>query len=87
MDQVVESGNLNLILQWMGMRGRGEDIVPCGLGTVQTERVTLCCCPSFSEEERLLPYVFRWDGGGSEVYLSGTFNDWETDNIMMATNR
>ena len=40
-----------------------------------------------ASEERLLPYVFRWDGGGSEVYLSGTFNDWETENIMMATNR
>jgi hypothetical protein len=34
-----------------------------------------------------MPFVFRWDGGGSEVYLSGSFNDWEIDNIMMATNR
>ena len=34
-----------------------------------------------------MPFVFRWDRGGSEVYLSGSFNDWETENIMMATNR
>ena len=34
-----------------------------------------------------MPVVFRWDGGGSEVYLCGTFNDWETDNLLMAMNR
>lgn len=41
----------------------------------------------FLSEDRLMPFVFRWDGGGREVYLSGSFNDWEIDNILMATNR
>ena len=52
---------------------------------VEFKNALLLLC--VSPEERLLPYVFRWDGGGNEVYLSGTFNEWETDNIMMATNR
>ena len=34
-----------------------------------------------------MPFVFRWDGGGREVYLAGSFNDWEIDNLLMATNR
>ena len=44
-------------------------------------------CVIFLSEERMMPFVFRWDGGGREVYLSGSFNDWETDNLLMATNR
>lgn len=25
-----------------------------------------------------LPTVFKWDGGGRQVYISGTFSDWQT---------
>ncbi|KAF2905151.1 hypothetical protein ILUMI_01026 [Ignelater luminosus] len=28
--------------------------------------------------EKALPTVFRWEGGGSEVYISGTFSGWKT---------
>ncbi|XP_021357013.1 5'-AMP-activated protein kinase subunit beta-2-like isoform X1 [Mizuhopecten yessoensis] len=27
-------------------------------------------------KEKLLPTVFKWEGGGKEVYISGTFNQW-----------
>ncbi len=29
-------------------------------------------------KERTIPFVFRWDNGGDEVYLCGNFNNWET---------
>ena len=25
-----------------------------------------------------VPVVFRWEYGGKEVYISGSFNDWKT---------
>lgn len=25
-----------------------------------------------------LPTVFKWDGGGKQVFISGTFSDWKT---------
>lgn len=25
-----------------------------------------------------LPTVFKWDGGGKDVYISGTFNNWKS---------
>lgn len=25
-----------------------------------------------------LPTVFRWEGGGKQVYISGTFSEWKT---------
>lgn len=28
-------------------------------------------------EKGALPTVFKWDGGGKQVYISGTFNDWK----------
>ncbi|TPP56000.1 5'-AMP-activated protein kinase subunit beta-2 [Fasciola gigantica] len=28
--------------------------------------------------ERKCPTVFRWNGGGRDIYISGTFNNWET---------
>ncbi|VDN15350.1 unnamed protein product [Dibothriocephalus latus] len=28
--------------------------------------------------QKLLPTVFRWNGGGNEIYISGTFNDWHS---------
>lgn len=27
-------------------------------------------------KEKLLPTVFKWEGGGKDVYISGTFNQW-----------
>ena len=26
----------------------------------------------------MLPVVFRWEGGGKNVFLSGSFNNWRT---------
>ncbi|VDP73720.1 unnamed protein product [Echinostoma caproni] len=34
--------------------------------------------PSHEEGERKCPTVFRWNGGGRDIYISGTFNNWET---------
>mmetsp|Transcript_23725 Transcript_23725/g.63809 ORF Transcript_23725/g.63809 Transcript_23725/m.63809 type:complete len:129 (-) Transcript_23725:353-739(-) len=28
-------------------------------------------------EEELVPTVFRWEHGGRQVYITGTFNNWE----------
>ncbi|VDD81945.1 unnamed protein product [Mesocestoides corti] len=28
-------------------------------------------------QKHLLPTVFRWNGGGHEIYVSGTFNNWQ----------
>lgn len=25
----------------------------------------------------VLPTVFKWDGGGRQVYISGTFSEWK----------
>ncbi|GLV33082.1 alicorn [Carabus blaptoides fortunei] len=27
--------------------------------------------------EKVLPTVFRWEGGGKQVYISGTFSEWK----------
>lgn len=27
---------------------------------------------------KLLPTVFKWEGGGKEVFITGTFNNWQT---------
>lgn len=27
--------------------------------------------------EKVLPTVFKWDGGGKQVYISGTFTEWK----------
>lgn len=29
------------------------------------------------DEKGALPTVFKWDGGGKQVYISGTFSDWK----------
>ena len=29
-------------------------------------------------QQRLLPTVFRWNGGGNDIYVSGTFNNWQS---------
>lgn len=28
-------------------------------------------------DEKVLPTVFRWEGGGKQVYISGTFSEWK----------
>jgi hypothetical protein len=28
-------------------------------------------------QEKRLPTMFKWDGGGKEVYISGTFTNWK----------
>ncbi|CAH8431679.1 unnamed protein product [Schistosoma turkestanicum] len=33
-----------------------------------------------------LPTVFRWNGGGKEIYISGTFNNWEKRIPMVKRN-
>ncbi|CAN0340054.1 unnamed protein product, partial [Ectocarpus sp. 13 AM-2016] len=27
--------------------------------------------------QQLVPTVFRWEHGGRQVYITGTFNNWE----------
>ncbi|XP_033225042.1 5'-AMP-activated protein kinase subunit beta-1 isoform X2 [Belonocnema kinseyi] len=29
-------------------------------------------------DSKVLPTVFKWEGGGKQVYISGTFTDWKT---------
>lgn len=29
-------------------------------------------------KKKALPTVFKWDGGGKEVFISGTFSEWKT---------
>lgn len=29
-------------------------------------------------QQKALPTVFKWDGGGKEVFISGTFTEWKT---------
>lgn len=38
---------------------------------------TLSQTDNREREERLLPTVFKWEAGGKDVYLSGTFNNWK----------
>ncbi|VDP97953.1 unnamed protein product [Trichobilharzia regenti] len=33
--------------------------------------------PAKKVDELKLPTVFRWNGGGKEIYISGTFNNWK----------
>lgn len=34
--------------------------------------------PEEDEEDKItLPTVFKWDGGGKQVYISGTFSEWK----------
>ncbi|CAG5116140.1 unnamed protein product [Candidula unifasciata] len=33
---------------------------------------------SHGTTSRLLPTVFKWEGGGKDVYVTGTFNNWKS---------
>jgi len=37
-------------------------------------------CNSSTEEAspKVLPTVFKWDGGGKSVHITGTFSNWKT---------
>ncbi len=32
---------------------------------------------NYLSEEEIVPTVFKWDHGGRNVYITGTFNNWE----------
>ncbi|GAA28398.2 5'-AMP-activated protein kinase subunit beta-2 [Clonorchis sinensis] len=38
------------------------------------------------DSELKCPTVFRWDGGGKDIYISGTFNNWEKRIPMVKRN-
>nr|BAM18690.1 5-AMP-activated protein kinase [Papilio xuthus] len=39
---------------------------------------TLTDSSNIIDDIKVLPTVFKWDGGGKQVYISGTFTDWKT---------
>ena len=62
---------------------QGFEITGPSLGTVDYSHSILN--PSqednFGAEEnspKVLPTVFKWDGGGKQVYITGTFSNWKT---------
>jgi len=30
------------------------------------------------KSSKILPTVFKWNGGGKEVFMSGSFSEWKT---------
>ncbi|KAK3093341.1 hypothetical protein FSP39_014264 [Pinctada imbricata] len=36
--------------------------------------------------EKLLPTVFKWEGGGKEVFITGSFNQWRTKIPLAKSN-
>lgn len=43
-------------------------------------------CDSDEELTKTVPTVFRWENGGDEVFLSGSFTDWNTRIPMSLSN-
>ncbi|XP_068632400.1 5'-AMP-activated protein kinase subunit beta-1 isoform X2 [Battus philenor] len=39
---------------------------------------TLTDSSNVGEDIKVLPTVFKWEGGGKQVFISGTFTDWKT---------
>ncbi|VVD00349.1 5'-AMP-activated protein kinase subunit beta-1 [Leptidea sinapis] len=39
---------------------------------------TLTDSSKYIEDFAVLPTVFKWEGGGKQVFISGTFTDWKT---------
>ncbi|XP_060864671.1 5'-AMP-activated protein kinase subunit beta-1 isoform X1 [Metopolophium dirhodum] len=37
-------------------------------------------------ENKMLPTVFRWDGGGKQVFISGTFSEWKPIPMVQSHN-
>ncbi|CAL8102784.1 unnamed protein product [Calicophoron daubneyi] len=48
-----------------------------GLPTMQGSEQRSVVQQPEPDSERKCPTVFRWNGGGREIYVSGTFNNWE----------
>lgn len=53
-------------------QGMGSDYIPVGRPRAST------ISTGASINAQALPTVFRWDGGGKQVFISGTFNSWKT---------
>lgn len=55
-----------------------EPIVTTSTTTSSTanERSTFLHKTNTDPTKKVLPTVFKWDGGGREVYISGTFSNW-----------
>ncbi|CAK1600962.1 unnamed protein product [Parnassius mnemosyne] len=39
---------------------------------------TLTESTKVADDVKVLPTVFKWEGGGKQVFISGTFTDWKT---------
>ncbi|KAI1284900.1 5'-AMP-activated protein kinase subunit beta-1 [Halotydeus destructor] len=40
-------------------------------------RTTTVLAPGTEIDENALPTVFKWEGGGKDVYITGTFSEWK----------
>ncbi|XP_063619989.1 5'-AMP-activated protein kinase subunit beta-2 [Cydia splendana] len=47
-------------------------------GVMRERSNTLTEGSKSTDESKVLPTVFRWEGGGKQVFISGTFTDWKT---------
>lgn len=47
---------------------------------------TLSQTDNRAQPERLLPTVFKWEGGGKEVHLAGSFNNWKNKIPLAKSN-
>jgi len=54
-----------------------EDDYPEG-GRMRASTVSEGISTNQAPSSRILPTVFKWDGGGKQVFISGTFSDWKT---------
>ncbi|XP_060571073.1 5'-AMP-activated protein kinase subunit beta-2-like isoform X8 [Ruditapes philippinarum] len=64
--------------QYDGDYGYGYGQVQPGYQRRARAATTLSQTDNREKEERLLPTVFKWEGGGKEVFVSGSFNNWKT---------
>lgn len=52
--------------------------IPQGYQRRARAATTLSQTDNREKEDKLLPTVFKWEGGGKEIFVSGTFNNWKT---------
>lgn len=45
--------------------------------TTEANTTTDSTATNIDADTKVLPTVFKWDGGGKEVFISGTFSDWK----------
>lgn len=55
----------------------GNRMLSCSVGNRGIELPTDVEMTPTDKKPKLLPTVFRWNGGGHEIYVSGTFDNWE----------